>query len=101
MNFGRGRQAVAGNCESGSVRAGGGGFGSSPSGPARVTVDRPIVQRADPWGFVGECFEGFRVVESEYFVLGTVVAQARAKTDLDGGIDLLDLLVSFIGGVDA
>src|SRR6185369_1767100 len=101
MNFGRSRRAVAVNGETRSVRAGGGARGSSPPGPARVTVDRPVVQRAHPRGFVGERCEAFCVVESEYLVLGTVVTQARAKTNLNGGIDLMDLLVSLIGGVDA
>ena len=52
-------------------------------------------------GLVGERPESFRVVDGEHLVFGTIVAQARAQTDLNGGIDVLDLLVSFLGGVDA
>lgn len=100
-NFDRGGRAVVGSADTGSVRAGDGARGPSPTGSARVTVDRPVVQRAHPRGFVCERPESFRVIEGENLFFGTIVAQARAQTDLNGGMDVLDLLVSFLGGVDA
>jgi len=41
------------------------------------------------------------VLEREDFSLGTVLAQARTEANLDVGINFLQLLARFDGGLDA
>src|SRR4051812_2962686 len=65
-----------------------------------VVVDRPVMQRANPRRRVRERFESPRVVEREHLVLRTVLPQARAQADADRRIDLLDLRVRRVGGID-
>src|SRR5690349_15079587 len=59
----------------------------------RVPVDRPVMQRTDPRGFIGESSQDFCVIEGKNFIGGTVVAEAGAEADPNGRVNLLELLM--------
>src|ERR1017187_1490088 len=96
-NFGEGPRL--GRIEGGD--AVGAGAGSFFTGLGSVVIDGPVVQRADPRRFVGKGLEDFGVGEGEDFVLGAVSTEAGAETDLNGGVNLLELGVGGVGGINA
>src|ERR1039458_1385410 len=79
----------------------GAGDGFFFSGSGSVGIDGPVVQRADPRCFVGKGLEDFGVIEGEDFVLGAVSAEAGEEAYLNGGVNLLELGVGGVGGINA